>query len=228
MAGATNFGGRRGRWVWRVLLGGFGLFVVATILALLLSVLRPAWYRPLAIDYASLSIDKRDLVGLYDQISAALNGQRAIEIEISDQQFNRWLAAHREFWPKLDSLFAGIEGPLVRFLPDEAEFAATVTRSGWPTVVSGRVRGRIEGDLLVEPSRISVGRLSAPAWLLWPSVAEHVAANAPARVKVEKRGGAVFNEWLWENGRVPFQVSKVVIEPGTLRIEFSPLQKNRT
>lgn len=193
--------------------------------AVVLSLKRPDWYRPGAIDYAHLEEDKRALVGLYDRISAALNAGRTAEIRIDQAQLNRWIAANAELWPELAPRFAVVDQPMIRFADaGRVEVAATFSQGEWRSVGSAVIRVAAPDRLRGHVVRLQVGSLSVPAAWLWPMVRSRLEENARHGVEFEGDGLAVFNEWVWENGRVPFRVSEIEVQAGEARLVLAPLR----
>jgi hypothetical protein len=214
---------RNGRWRW--LASGSILTVSALLSFVIVGYLRrPAWYRPAAIDYARLEDDKRELVGLYDRISAALNAGRPIDVEIDESRLNRWIAAHGEFWPHLEKQFANVVDPYVRFCDgNQVQVAATFSQGGWRTVGGARIQLEVPGRIHGRFVRFEIGALAIPARLIWPLVAPRLAGHALHGIELRESAADVFNEWVWENGRAPFRISDIQVSDGRARLTFSPL-----
>lgn len=203
----------------------FAALCITLAIAVVASLKRPAWYRPASIDYAHLEEDKRALVGLYDRISADLNAGRPCRFTIDEAQLNRWIAANAEFWPHLASRFALVDQPVIRFpRTAEAEVAATFSQGQWRSVGCATIRITVPGRLHGQVSGLQVGALPLPARWLWPIVKTKVQEHARHGVELEGEGITVFNEWVWENGKVPFRVSEIQITPGQATLVFTPLK----
>lgn len=207
-----------------VAIGVTGALIVGLIAAIFASILRPAWYRPIAIDYSQLEADKRDLVTWYDRISGALNAGRSIEVQMDQDQLNRWVASREEIWPDLALRIEGAEDPLLRLgTGNRIEFGATVEHNGWKSVVSFRIGVGIEGRILAKVEQIRVGRLLFPLAVVWPLVVSRLNNHPLAAVELDGRTLRVFNEWVWENGRVPFRIGDLRVDDRRLHLRFDPI-----
>lgn len=214
-----------GRFRWStVTIGAAGALILALISAIFASILRPSWYLPIAIDYSQLEADKRDLVSWYDRISGALNAGRSIEVQIDQDQLNRWVASREEMWPDLALRIKGAEDPLLRLRTgNRIEFGATVEHNGWKSVVSVRIGVAVEGRILARVEQVRVGRLLFPLAVVWPLVVSRLNEHPLAAVELDGRTLRVFNEWVWENGRVPFRIGDLRVDDRRLQMRFDPI-----
>lgn len=186
---------------------------------------RPRWYVPAAVDMRRLEGDKDALARLVDEISAALNGGRAIDFELTDAQLNRWVAARREVWPGEDWLELGpLELPLVRFEEGAVRVAAVVRRGGWGCVVSCSARVSATHDELtariesVAAGRLPIPRAAAAAGLF------RAAFRSAARERMLSDGESLplRNEFVWPNGKRRFRVQSMTFARGSVRVRLSP------
>lgn len=188
------------------------------------AVLRPSWHVPAAINYATLNDDKAALVALYDRASAALNRRLPAVIEIDEALLNRAIAAHDEFWPELRELFAGLRDVRVRMHDGgEIEVAAVPTQLDLPVLAVLGARFSVDSRLRADLTHVGIGRLQIPGSLLWSRLRDSLALERLNRVAVDERGLAIFNEWVWENGRVLFRVSRIEVSAGKLSLELTPI-----
>ena len=111
---------------------------------------RPSWYRPASIDYSRLERDKHAQLQLENQISAALNKGRSIEIELEQSQVNRWIAGRAELWPGEAPSLAPFARPQVEFLRGRrVRVGALWERSGLAVVLSVTLHVELENGVLV-------------------------------------------------------------------------------
>ena len=112
--------GARRRWRGVLLAVGAGLTGALIAIGCALTC-RPTWYEPASIDYARLKADKRELVGLADEIGAALNGRRSIDLELYEDQINRWITARAEIWPDSQTSLEPLRRPQITLLGGNAD-----------------------------------------------------------------------------------------------------------
>lgn len=199
-------------------------FVVLTLG--LTATCRPTWYQPPAIDRGRLHDDKRDLVGLLDEIGAALNEGRSIRFKLDEHQLNRWLAARNELWPDANPDFGPITQPQITLLDNAARVAATLSAGSFRAVVSLEGHVQIDGDAItLRLNRPRVGVLPVPhaastGWLnALPS-----AASVPEKAL---HGGqfVLANDWVWPNGKRRFRVARLDIQAGSAEVVLEPLRR---
>lgn len=219
----ARFRSRWGRWGFRLIWVGLALGLMLAGVGLL-ATCRPDWYRPHAVDYTRLSQDKRNLVGLLDQIGAALNAGEAIEVSLDAAQINRWLAARDELWPDQSTQWRIWENPLVHCGSGQVTFAAQVETAGGPLIVSCTLRGRAEPDTVrLEADAPRVGRLPVPwRWLQ----ARLNPENNPLAGHLRRHNGqfVLDNHFVWPNGKRSFRIEDLAIAPGRIRLKLSPLK----
>ncbi|MGE3180850.1 MAG: hypothetical protein AB7N71_04410 [Phycisphaerae bacterium] len=222
---ALSYSKKRLGWR-RVLLLFCLLFVLFLGWALAKSVLRPIWYQPTAIDHRAIEGDKADLVGLYESISESLNrGQRA-RIEVSEAQLNRWARSRAEIWPDFDRELGEFRDPQIRLLDgNQIEFAASYRLRGWPSVPAVRLELGVEDRISCRLQGLTIGRLALPVSMVWPTIRDRIEAENLHRVSIGERGLQVFNEWIWDNGKVPFRVSSLEITSGRAIVELARLPR---
>lgn len=197
--------------------------VLAGISAGVAGVCRPAGYEHVAIDRVRLPQDRNDFVNLVDRIGDALHRGEAIEVRLSEDQLNRWIAARDELSPepapfRLD----GVRFPHVRISAEGVVLAATCETAGIPFVISAEVQVSIEGDALVwKLRRVRVGRLPVPA----ASVARQMLRPMQERgvATAGLTGGEIrtVNRFVWPNGKIAMKIRELTFEPGvmTLRLD---------
>lgn len=182
---------------------------------------RPTWYRPTAIDYSKLEEDKRAVVTLGDRIGDALNARNSIEIELTDEQLNRWIAEKDEWPTGRDISFEPFRQPYIEFLGDNrVRLAATVTQSGFSMVASFVGRVEVDGEHIV----LTVDSLHAGAaplpWsrieaALRQSLAEHGGESLAEDGKLR-----IDNHFVWPNGRRNYRIREITSETGRIRLRL--------
>jgi hypothetical protein len=206
-------------------LAALGLTLFCASALVLFATCRPAWYQPASVDYTRLADDKRDLFRRQDAISAALNTGRPIEVELSQQQVNRWLAARGELWPHLppDAL-APFDQPQIEFLEGNRVRLAALATFGRIRGVVSLIGGVEPGDERVRVGweHVGLGRLPIPRrWVI------DAARDTLVRV-LEEHGsvaeGAIDlrNEWIWHQGRPRFSIRELEISAGKARAVLQP------
>lgn len=209
----------------RAVLGSAALLLSGLVGAALLATCRPAWYQPASVNYARLADDKRDLFRWQDAISAALNGGRTIEVELAQDQVNRWLASRGEIWPHLppDAL-APFDAPQVEFLAgNRVRLAALTAIGGLRGVVS--VIGAVEPGadrVRIRWEHVGVGRLAIPRRWVIDAARDTLARVLEEHGSVAEGGIELRNEWIWHQGRPRFSIRELEITSGKARLVLQP------
>jgi hypothetical protein len=185
---------------------------------------RPSWYQPTSIDYARLQDDKRCQLRLENEISAALNNNKPVEIELEEAQVNRWIAARDELWPGETPSLEPFSRPQVVFLePNRVRLAALVEHSGMPVVLSATFRIDPQPDgLVLSWERTRAGVLPAPGKLI-----EQAARRLTQRLRLGQQAATAGQvklpgEWTWPNGQRRFRLADLAINDGVLRVTLVP------
>lgn len=188
---------------------------------------RPSWYQPAQIDYTLLEADKHAQLKIENDISAALNGNFPVVIELSERQVNRWIAARDQLWPGETPSIAPFEQPHISFFADGGvRLAALVEQSGVRAVLSATFRFEMIGDdLIVTWNDVHAGVLPAPAKLL-----EEAARRIADRLRLDdrvfsERALTLPNHGSWPNGKRSFRVVEIAIERGAARVMLEPLAR---
>lgn len=216
---------KRHRWIRRLLiaLGATALGVTALAGALMY---RPGWYVPVPIDRGRLDSDNRDLVNLLDRIGVALNHGQSIDIELDQDQVNRWIAA-RDEWPEaVQRLDLGpLTDPLVLFESEgEVRLAATVRLSDVTVVISSDVRIEVAGDRVnLRLATARVGAAPVPRSLIDRFSREMRVDHPETRRLLHAGETSLPNEWVWPNGKRRFRIDSCASESGRLRIRLESL-----
>jgi hypothetical protein len=213
------------RWRWRrVLLAVAAGLIAAPIAAGCALTCRPAWYQPASIDYTRLKVDKQDLVNLLDRIGAALNRGEPIELELSEEQVNRWITARAEIWPDSEpkALEALRHPQIILADGNRLRAGATVRWAGLEPVVSCTCRFVLNEEwLTIRCDSLSVGMLPVPRGWLAERAGKLADSLDSSECTVINGGFAFPNEWVWPNGKRRFRIQRMEISTGyaTLRLE---------
>ncbi len=222
MASAADKPRRRRRWWW-VLASLATTTTICVAIVFLLVTCRPSWYQPSAIDYGMLREDKAALVGLENDISAALNRDRSITFEISEDQVNRWIAAREEMWPDWVFDLGTMRDPMVDFQPGKVRIAALAERGALRSVVTLTLSCAVEADKIdIFCDALHLGALPAPG-RAHDQIRD---ALPPADELLEPSAGALLtvgNDWHWPNGRPRYRVQRIEFTDDLLTVEFVPL-----
>lgn len=206
----------------------FGALALSVAACLAFSMLqcRPAWYAPRSIDYHLLASDKHAQIQLENRISAALNAGESVEVVLTQELLDRWIAARHELWPGEAPSLDSLEQPvLVLEENGVVRAAALYTRGGLRCVLSTAFRiGINERDILITPVSVRAGLLPAPLGFV-ERVLDDLAGKSRSRdFTLERRGLALRNEWTWPNGKRLFRFSDLTISAGELRVRLEPLE----
>ena len=184
---------------------------------------RPRWYRPVSTDYARLHDDKRDLAALGVDIGAALNAGRPIQLQLREDQLNRWIAARAEMWPEAAVDIRPLRDPQLTFHDDEIRFAALAEHAGWRAVLSITCRVAVTGDrVLIRCNAARLGLLPLPAgWLA--SLVTTALRGTGVSVEAGPDGAlALHNDWLWPNGKRRFRLADLRISAAVVHFGLEP------
>lgn len=220
--------GARRRWRRVLLAVGAGLTGALIAIGCALTC-RPTWYEPASIDYARLKADKRELVGLVDEIGAALNGRRSIDLEFHEDQINRWITARAEIWPDSQTSLEPLRRPQITLLDgDRVRVAASVGWAGLEPIVSGTCRFELKDDqLTVICETVRVGVFPAPrGWVA--DLARRLPASSNVVRDADSDAGFTFrNEWVWPNGKRRFRIRRLEVSAGHAVVTLEPIAAGR-
>lgn len=186
---------------------------------------RPSWYQPRSIDYGLLQQDKQDLTNLIDEISAALNAGRDIEISITQEQVNRWLAARSEV-PAVDfSQLGELDQPFLVFLEgNRIRAAAIVRRAGVSTVASLTIQvASDEQAVRFSTPEVRAGVAPAPRTLVEQLLGRALSGAGAARL-TEAATLEFPNQFVWQNGKRRFRINSIEVTDGRLSAALGPLR----
>lgn len=185
---------------------------------------RPSWYQPLSIDYGRLQDDKRCQLRLENEISAALNHDRPIEIELDEARVNRWIAAREELWPAEAPSLEPFSRPQVVFLGgNRVRVGALLERSGMRVVLSATFRVDLQADrLVITWEAVRAGVLPTPRRLIEKAVRELAGRWRIAEQALTEREMTLPIEGTWPNGKRRFRLADLSIGDGSVRVVLEP------
>lgn len=215
---------RRGRKVGLWLLAAVMAAAAAAAMCAMTALRRPGWYKPASIDFTRLDQDKADAINLLDAISAALNRGESIDVSLSADQVNRWLAARFDIWPDSDmAALAPLERPLVEMLADgSVRVAATADVQGWRAVVSLLFRFEASAErLVVHWTGVRIGSLPLPRELVSGAIDRLVPSEAAPLRRFDGGVSRLENRWVWPNGKACFRVERLEVSGGRVEMRLS-------
>jgi len=186
---------------------------------------RPGWYRPGTVDYSRLAADKRELVALLDEIGAALNAGRPIEVVLTEEQINCWIAARDELWPGLQVELVGLAFPQVNLLEgDRVRLAATAKNGPVSVILSAIGRCELADDQIrIRIERVCSGRLPILREPVLKPLRQALAETGGQRVTIGGDTVAIWNVWRWRNGDRRFRIGDFETARGRVRLRLEPL-----
>lgn len=187
---------------------------------------RPNWYIPRSIDYGTLEDDKRAQVQLENRVSAALSAGQSVELTLTQDQLNRWIAARGELWPgKLPSLEPFEHPMIVLEEGNRIRVAASAVYAGVRAVISLTFRVELtEGEVVIAADSLHAGALPIPTGVFAKNLRNRM-ERAPTQVlEFDGERLVLRNEWVWPNGKRLFRAAALWTADGALRITLEPLE----
>jgi hypothetical protein len=206
------------------------LILVVPCVLLGVATYRPSWYQPPSIDYNLLEEDKRTQLRLENEISAAVNRDDSVTIELDQDQVERWVAARHELWPGEVPSLGPFRQPQVDLL-DENRFrvGALIEQAGVEAVVSATFQFEVTPETItVTWDHIHTGALRTPRTLI-AKVARKASSRLGGRLSaaeleqaITDRKAALPNDFIWPNGKRRVRIAEMTIEGGELRVKLEP------
>ena len=162
-----------------------------------------------------------------DSIGDALNAGQPIDVEVRQDQLNRWIAARDEFGPVLgwQIELEGVSFPQVLLL-DENRLRIGATAQTRVTAVVLSAAGRLEltpGGLLVHLESVRAGTLPIPRHSVLRPLPELLETDAGELGSLSGNTIRLRNQWTWPNGKRRFRVARLEVSAGVARLRLEPL-----
>jgi hypothetical protein len=230
------------RWLKWATITTAAVLVGGVVAAWLLFQYIPAWYHPLEVPPDEVQSVRDTFVSAFDRLSEALNTSAGpFEFELRQDQVNAWLSTREQMWPESRHwLPPGVTYPQVIFDRDTVRLAATFRHGSLQTVASAQLAIRADADgIHVKLLRVSAGSLPVPRSQVREFFRMVDRQNWPAGQRVRDQlgdrplpaltglyEGIIFpSGWIWQNGRLPFQVNQISCQPGKLILTLQPLPR---
>lgn len=195
------------------------------VLALILAITwKPAWYQPVALDFASLDADKAFVASTADRVGDALIRGQSVTLEFDEAQLNRILAA-RDEWPQGREYSLGpISDPYIDLRDDDRiRLGARASYGVVRAVVSATFGFKVTDELLtIRLDEAAAGVAPAPGGVL-ERVTRQLAEQAGHRSAQQTGEGlSLINDFVWPNGRIRYRVSEIRVDDSKLRLTLKP------
>lgn len=191
---------------------------------------RPVWYQPRSIDYNLLEEDKRTQLRLENEISAAVNRDQPVTIELDQGEIDRWITARNELWPGDVPSLGPFRQPQVGLLGDNRfRVGALVEQAGVAAVVSATFQFEVTPETVtVTWDHINTGALPTPRTFI-AKIARKASSrlgDRPSAAELEpaimERKLALPNDFIWPNGKRRVRIAELTIEAEVLRVTLEP------
>ena len=213
---------------------------------------RPAWYIPAVLDAAGVQSARRDATRFVDQFGDRLVAGKPFEIVLRDEALNTWLTALPQIWPDAaQAMPSELYHPAIRFESGLLYAGAMYDVGGWRAIVSVAMTVSLSNDgtavrfQLVDAycgsaplPRFLLARFTDPRFQArTPSppqgtsiqdYSENVISSFREVRSIDQlfRGIRVRNRFVWPNGKRPFRIVGITINPDELRLRIEPLSSD--
>lgn len=218
------------KWLMRVSAGAVVLPFGGLVWAWLAAQFIPAWYVPARVAPQDVQAVKDDLADAFAAFSEQVNRNRPFQIDLSQDQVNRWLAVRDEFGPQIGAYFPDwLSDPMVIIQPDKIGVAGTVSADGMRSVVSLWFELELQHDHVAVtltdvrggslPVPRNVARSRARAWLAESRNGKEGGDGSQLRLIEQLLAGRRFdNRFAWENGKREFRLLGLEMVEGAVRL----------
>jgi len=206
--------------------------VAAVLLAAILALWRPGWYR----SQPSAGVDAQgvrdDLSASAQSFSDALMQPGEFEVHLRQEQVNGWVAHRAEIYPMIErEIPPNWQGPVIAFRDGLIRLAATYDGSGPAVVLSIDLAVSIEGEnIVLRADGCRVGALPVPLWLVRDKLSREVeigegkAWRGSPEIRGNLRDGLrVGTRAVWPNGARLYDVLAVTARAGELTFKINSL-----
>ncbi|UCD29227.1 MAG: hypothetical protein JSV03_01730 [Planctomycetota bacterium] len=230
------------RWRWMVTaLASAALLWLGTCWMMFQHI--PSWYQPILVPPDDLQKVKDDLVATFDQLSEKMVKQnQPFDCRFTQDQINSWLAILEQIWPpSRDWLPPSLSDPFVSIDPKGIRLAATYRKEMLKTVIGARLEvGVTATGIMLRLTAVSGGMLSTPkSWIkeklaaldqsVWPAgkqLKSQYGQDKLPNLSDLADGILLPNAWIWQNGKQPFKITNLQLDPGSILITFEPLPRH--
>ena len=233
------------RLVGRSLTVALYLFPLAAVSLWLALAYRPGWYQPPTLSDADLVRAHSSAISRIDFVSDRIVAGMPFEVELTERELNEWLAILPNAWPAvLDKLPPEIRHPVVRLGEGSMLLGMHYSRSGWQSILSVSVTLSVASNgesVQVQVTEVHSGAVPVPGFVvdrilgLSPEGGEGQPASEPrsspngaevmaaSHDRIVHRSFDYPNRFIWFNGKRPFRIAALTVEPGLLRLRLDPL-----
>jgi hypothetical protein len=190
---------------------------------------KPAWYLPRTPSESELRDGRMEAMRIVDQVGDRLVAGQPFDVELSQVQVNVWLSGLEQIWPEAaQRIPREVRQPFVSFEHASVRSAARLESNGWRAVASCAYQLSLSDDkkrLTARLQSIRCGAVPLPQFV----TSSLVKSSAPGVVKRQDAGGSWYeymewdNHFVWPNGRRPFRIEEIKLDPGMVRIRVVPL-----
>ncbi len=206
--------------------------VAALLLAAILALWRPGWYRSQPTAGVDAQSVRDDLSASAQSFSDALMQTGEFEVHLRQEQVNGWVARRAEIYPMIErETPRHWQAPVIAFRDGAIRLAATYDGAGPAVVLSVDLAVTIDGDdIVLKADGCRVGAMRVPMWLVRDKLARHVEIGAgkawrgsPEISGSLRDGLRVGTRAVWPNGERLYDVLAVTARPGELTFKIDSL-----
>lgn len=204
----------------------------AVLLAAILALWRPGWYRSQPSAGVDAQAVRNDLSASAQSFSDALMQTGEFEVHLRQEQVNGWIARRAEIYPMIErEIPPHWQAPMIAFRGGLIRLAATFDGAGPAVVLSVDLGVSIEGDdIVLRADACRVGALRVPQWLVRDKLSRAVkigegkAWRGSPEIHGNLRDGLhVGTRAVWPNGERLYDVLDVTARAGELTFKIDSL-----
>lgn len=204
----------------------------AVLLAAILALWRPGWYRSQPKAGVDAQAVRNDLSASAQSFSDALMQTGEFEVHLRQKQVNGWIARRAEIYPMIErEIPPHWQMPVISFRDGAIRLAATYNGAGPDVVLSVDLAVSVVGDdIVLKADESRVGALRVPLWFVRDKlahpvdIAEGKAWRGSPRIHGNLRDGLhVGTRAVWPNGERLYDVLAVTAQPGELTFRIDSL-----
>lgn len=205
---------------------------------------KPSWYAPAVVTDALVKRAQRDTAALSESITQHLVKGRPIEVRLTQDRINEWLAALPRLSPEgWHGLPEQIKTMAVSMEPGRIRIGVHYVDDSWQAILNAGLSLGLSQDVrevTMALSDVQGGALTAPRALLDRMLASRPAARSREdgnargvslgslleRVRSADdlfSGIRVPNRFVWPNGERAFRIDELRLEDGEVRLRLQPI-----